>query len=193
MNHFYQNIQGWSDGIPQFYDQIINWAKTEKRDFYHFVEVGTWRGKSAAYMTVEIINSGLNIQFDCVDTWKGSQNEMVHLNDPAVIHNTLYEEFIENMKPVEGHFRPVRMTSLEAAECYDDKSLDFVFIDAQHDYESVKSDILAWRPKVRIGGILSGHDYGHEIDNEVGRAVRECIAAQRLILPGWCWATQIVE
>jgi len=36
---------------------------------------------------------------------------------------------------------------------------DFVFIDADHTYESVKKDILAWYPKVKKGGIIAGHNY----------------------------------
>lgn len=50
-------------------------------------------------------------------------------------------------------------TSQEAADWIPDESLDFVFIDGAHDYESVKQDIASWTPKVRKGGIVSGHDY----------------------------------
>lgn len=52
-----------------------------------------------------------------------------------------------------------RMTSVEAARKVPDRSLDFVYIDARHDYESVKEDVAAWCSKVRPGGILAGHDY----------------------------------
>ena len=41
----------------------------ESYDNAHFVEVGTWQGNSAAYMAVEILNSGKNIQFDVYDIW----------------------------------------------------------------------------------------------------------------------------
>ncbi|CAK0856203.1 unnamed protein product [Prorocentrum cordatum] len=40
-----------------------------------------------------------------------------------------------------------------------ERSLDLVFLDARHDYEAVAADVVAWRPKVRPGGILSGHDF----------------------------------
>jgi len=49
--------------------------------------------------------------------------------------------------------------SVEAAKLVEDESLDFVFIDGNHFYEYVRDDIRAWYPKVRLGGILSGHDY----------------------------------
>jgi hypothetical protein len=52
-----------------------------------------------------------------------------------------------------------RMTSVEAAARVEDHSFDFVYIDARHDYDSVKEDLEAWCAKVRPGGILAGHDY----------------------------------
>lgn len=49
--------------------------------------------------------------------------------------------------------------SVEASKWIQDESLDFVFIDGNHKYEFVKEDIETWYPKVRKGGIVSGHDY----------------------------------
>jgi hypothetical protein len=50
--------------------------------------------------------------------------------------------------------------SVEAASRFESCSLDWVFIDTDHSYESVVRDILAWAPKLRLGGLLSGHDFG---------------------------------
>lgn len=53
----------------------------------------------------------------------------------------------------------VRECSPQAADVFKDEELDFVFIDANHTYESVKNDIAAWYKKVRSGGIIGGDDY----------------------------------
>lgn len=202
MEHFYTNIHGWSAGIDQLYKQMVEqvplpsfvfkdgtFVESESRP-YHFVEIGAWRGRSSAFMAVEIANSKKNILFDCVDTWKGSPDEEVHQTDPSVVNDTLYEEFLENMKPVEKYYRPLRMTSLEAAQLYEDGSLDFVFIDAQHDYASVKADIAAWAPKVRPGGFLAGHDFNPATPNgDVERAVLETFP-DAIALP-WCWGRRM--
>ena len=42
------------------------------------------------------------------------------------------------------------------------KEADIVFIDALHDYDSVYEDIRLWWPRVRVGGMLCGHDFNHQ-------------------------------
>ena len=53
----------------------------------------------------------------------------------------------------------IRKTSLEAGKDFADSSLDAVYIDAEHDEESVRTDIETWLPKIKKGGYLSGHDW----------------------------------
>ena len=123
-------------------------------------------------MAVEIINSGKNIKFDVVDHWLGSSE---HQKNPSVKRGTLYDEFINNTKPVNHIINPLRMTSVEASKLYDDNSLDFVFIDASHEYEFVKEDIKHWFPKVREGGIIAGDDMEWHVADSIKRAVTEMI------------------
>lgn len=52
-----------------------------------------------------------------------------------------------------------RLSSEEASQRIEDGSLDFVYIDGNHFYPSVKKDIELWWPKVRSGGVVGGHDY----------------------------------
>jgi len=58
-----------------------------------------------------------------------------------------------------------------------DGSLAFCFIDAAHDYDSVKKDLVAWQPKLKAAGLLAGHDAQHA---EVMRAVNETFPANNL-------------
>ncbi|SDD85095.1 Methyltransferase domain-containing protein [Sphingomonas sp. YR710] len=53
----------------------------------------------------------------------------------------------------------MRMSSRDAAALIDNDSLDFVYIDANHSFSSTSEDLDLWFPKLKIGGIFSGHDY----------------------------------
>jgi hypothetical protein len=53
----------------------------------------------------------------------------------------------------------LREKSLDAVRRFDDRSLDFVYIDGHHNFENCANDICAWTRKVRVGGIVAGHDY----------------------------------
>ena len=48
---------------------------------------------------------------------------------------------------------------MDAVKMFKDRSLDFVFIDANHAFDYVMQDLIEWTKKVRIGGIVSGDDY----------------------------------
>jgi len=160
IDHYYYKIHGWFVQENLFTQMVLSCNDTDE---YHFVEIGSWKGKSSTYMGVEIINSGKRIKFDCVDTWEGSKE---HLDPENVSHepllkvpNGLYNEFIKNIEPVKSVINPIRMPSIEASKLYEDNSLDFVFIDGAHDYFNVKQDIEHWLPKVKVGGYIAGDDY----------------------------------
>jgi len=53
----------------------------------------------------------------------------------------------------------IRKHSMEAVDDFEDRSLDFVYIDGGHDWKNIVNDIVGWEQKVRIGGIVSGHDF----------------------------------
>jgi hypothetical protein len=151
LEHFYRQIDGWFD-----FEDIYRTQVAEAGREAHFVEVGTYLGKSAAFMAVEIANSGKHIRFDCVDTF---------LSDPCIgpwdKPKTLLETFLDNVQPVKQWLNPIVGKSTEVAEQYANYSLDFVFLDADHAYQSISADIKAWYPKVKWSGTLAGHDIHH--------------------------------
>jgi len=123
----------------------------------HFVELGSWKGMSAAFMAVELINANKDIKFDCIDIWADGG----YLEDGTqdLFGIDLMNRFLENIKPVAHVINTIRSDSVEAAKNYSDQSVDFAFIDGDHSYEGCKRDIIAWLPKIKSGGILAGHDY----------------------------------
>ena len=174
MKHFYQNISGMFRPEQKLcYKNQITQAKENS----HFVELGIWKGRSASFMAVEIINSGKKIKYDVVDTWLGtpSLGTKEYSRSPFVKNGTLYEHFLDNVKSVRHIINPIRMTTVEASKLYDNNSLDFVFIDASHDYDSVKEDIKHWLPKIRENGILAGDDMEWHLGDGVKRAVNELL------------------
>jgi hypothetical protein len=79
--------------------------------------------------------------------------------------------------------------SARAARLFAPASVDFVFIDAGHDYQSVLSDLAAWWPRVKPGGVLAGHDYGDPAWPGGKQAVDQFFAQPDLRSPAcaWCW------
>lgn len=199
MNHFHNSIEGFFI-FPDFYSSMVKRFPSGS----HFVEIGSYYGMSAAFMTVEIINSGKDIKFDAVDAWYGSKDcdklDASHIKTLEQLEqkeSSQYEIFLKNMKPVWGKFTPVKLESVRASRLYDDNSLDFVFIDAMHLYENVKADINAWLPKVKKGGIISGHDYAFnavELNSPfkgVAQAVHEIFGKNVKSSPGCVWYQEV--
>lgn len=84
-------------------------------------------------------------------------------NVPQAVHESFYDRAKAKLAPFGDRSTVWRMTSLEAAVRIPRYSLDFVYIDARHDYAAVMEDLGAWFDKVRPGGVITGHDYldGH--------------------------------
>lgn len=180
MEHFYQRVEGHFD-FENIYSAVVNTLPPSA----HIVEVGAWKGKSTSYMAVEIARSGKSIQFDSVDTWEeGSSWEMVN----EIGAKNLYEQYLENVAPAQAYINNKKMTSMQAVNDYEDASLDFVFIDASHEYADVKDDIQAWIKKVKPGCYIGGHDYPGAVG--VKQAVDELLPEARHVPPS-SWIYQI--
>lgn len=83
------------------------------------------------------------------------------------VHATIYPKVAEDLKRYPG-CTLLRGFSMDVVKIVSDESLDFVFIDGDHGYDSVINDIREWAKKVKKGGIVSGHDYLHMASGNVG-------------------------
>lgn len=152
MKHFYREIQGWSSFVTMYGEEV---AKAD--DGAIFIEVGAWKGKSTAFMAVEIMNSGKDIEFHTVDTFKGS-DEAVHDNDPVCAEGRLEEVFRRNIRDVARYVNVHVGDSSSYAARFKNNSLTFVFLDGDHTEEGVTKDLEAWWPKLKPGSRMGGDD-----------------------------------
>ena len=160
MDHFYHDLPGWFD-----WQELYRRAVAEAPEGGHLVEVGTWLGRSLAFLAVEALNSGKTLQIDAVDLWVGvgrsefnSEEGYQHQQGLLAVHGSLMDACRLNLTPVLDHVRLIQADGIEAASLYAPESLDLVFLDDDHAGPHVYQEILAWWPKVKPGGMLAGHD-----------------------------------
>lgn len=137
-----------------------------------FVEVGCKEGRTSGHILKTVPGSTVV----AIDPWIVQPQNVEGDEDRETYQDWDFEkieaQFWSNIGEHRERTTMMRMTSLEAVQHFDGRAIDMVFIDALHDYASVKEDIAAWLPKVREGGVLAGHDFNHKWPG-VERAVAE--------------------
>lgn len=163
------------EGAPRRWDFLAGLMDSLK--LKTFVEVGCKEGRTTGHILKTIPDA----RVVAIDPW------CVMPDQKAVKDGETYEEwdfakieaeFWKNVGDNKDRCEMLRCTSEKAAEIqialpHLDRDIDITFIDAAHDYESVKADIRRWYPFVREGGVLAGHDFNHKWPG-VQRAIAEC-------------------
>lgn len=171
---WHPEIAGYSLDILPWYWRIA----TELPKGAQIAEVGVYLGRSMLLLAQRLREKGHGQETRIVGV--DSTNPKPPCGPPD--HRLLLEH-IRLLKP---SYDPIRVEmafcdSVDGAKRFTDHSLDLVFIDALHAEASVREDITAWLPKVKPGGLLSGHDYGQwdcpgvkpAVDNLLGAVSHE--------------------
>ncbi len=153
MEHFFESIEGWSSWEDQgnLINTILNELST--KDNLKIAEIGVYKGRGTAIWNVELINHNVNYEYCAIDNFEGSEEHQAWNDIPH------YEDALTNLAPVQHKIKLIKSDSIEASKTYPNEYFDVIYIDAAHDYESVKKDILAWLPKLKPGGVICGDDY----------------------------------
>ena len=114
------------------------------------VEVGVNKGYNASYICSVIQPKMLYL----IDPW----NNFFDSTSGEIIGEVQYIMTKKLLEPFPC-CKIIRDTSYNAVKTFDNESLDFVYIDADHSYNAVLSDMARWYPKIKKGGILAGHDF----------------------------------
>jgi predicted O-methyltransferase YrrM len=135
---------------PDQMAQLRLWC--EKYKPKHIVEVGSWLGKSTSVFGQYAKETGGLVL--AVDWWQSNP-------DVGLCADGVYEQFRANMKElgIDDVVIPIRLRSDVASKLIKDLSIDMVFIDGDHKYESVRQDISLWMGRVKHGGVMCGHDF----------------------------------
>jgi SAM-dependent methyltransferase len=122
------------------------------------VEIGTDQGEFAEVL----VETNPNLKLACIDPWKAQAyepNEQPESRENQEFFDKRFQETVSRLFSYRGRVNLIRTTSMDAVQDFENNSLDFVYIDGNHDFLNVTQDIHFWLKKVRPGGILSGHDF----------------------------------
>lgn len=163
--HFGQDAPfNWTEGLELLCKDIPN------REV--MVEIGCFAG-----ISTEVFARHFGKVY-AVDTWAPYEE----VTEPNVIQEAR-RMFFEGPASL-PNVVVIEKQSPGAASMFGDLSLDFVYVDANHSFYGVMADLVAWYPKVKIGGYIGGHDY-HQPG--VYAAVAHVLDMPRSLYPDTSW------
>lgn len=149
------------------------------------LEIGSWHGKSSRAIADNLSEGS---QVYCIDTWNGSSGEPdAHMSAAQREGDHAHQWWWCNLQEhiEKGRVVPVRMHSANAAETFghlinkgEMQKFDLVFIDGDHSAEGIKTDVEAWLPLLKEGGLMCGHDYYKENEGPWWVHVRQFVEAK---------------
>ena len=165
MKNYWENVPGWFN-----FQKLYNNVAHKFPDGSVYLELGVFLGKSLFYLT-DILTSQRKFKSKVIgiDKWeiddyfgevqmpwgeKASEwkvregNEVLYLQFLNYYNNFKYKDLIDH----------IRTDTHNSSTLFEDNSIDYIFIDANHTYEYVLKDLELWWPKVSLNGIISGHD-----------------------------------
>lgn len=167
----WQDIDGWFDWNDWMRDRIKLMGQTGA-----YVEVGCFLGRSTAATAEAIIESGKDIKIIAVDAW----DARIFKNEPVLVKlvgstGNFKMKFVRNMEKC-GAMKVIEMMPFRsdlAADALARRGFgaDIVFLDGDHTLEGILTDIKAWWPLLKPGGIMAGHDV--RTYEQVWQAVKE--------------------
>ena len=181
VNKFDINLDGrYFIDIPEMVGSVALVKLFAELGFKKGAEIGVDRGLFSEYMSQNI--PGLKLI--CVDPWLKAAYDpkLSQMSVEQDYFEGCYQETVKRLAPYNCQI--IRKTSMEALKDVPDESLDFVYIDANHDFVNFSQDLHYWIKKVRPGGIIAGHDYvnySYRKFNHVKRALEAYAICYRML------------
>ena len=143
-------------GVPTFKTRGELGAIVQSEGFTRGIELGVQRG----YFTRAMLSNWLDCsEYHLVDLWGHQENysDVANLNQNE--QEKIYGVAMKTVNPWKEKIHVCRNYTINCVNNYADEHFDFIYVDARHDYKGVWEDIVAYWPKLRVGGVMAGHDY----------------------------------
>lgn len=172
--------QHYTDGLIELISHIKNTCEI-------MVEIGSYQGESTK---IFIDNLPKLKTLYAVDPWVNgySPGDVCSDGYPMEIVEQNFDLRVGSYKQLSKH----KTTSNDFVKQIADHSLDFVYIDGEHSYESCKIDIELWLPKIKINGFIGGHDYLLKCFPGVVKAVDEKFGSPDKTFVDTSWLKKII-
>jgi predicted O-methyltransferase YrrM len=142
-------------------------------DFKIGAEIGVAAGQHAQILC----ENNPNLKLYCIDPWLRSSPADNQNHNGTLLK--WYDDAVKTLEPYNCVF--MREKSMSAVEKFENKSLDFVFIDGNHNFMNIAMDVASWERKVKAGGIIYGHDFvSHPEHCHVENVIRAYTDAYRI-------------
>lgn len=147
MDLIYPQREAGMSHLQDFVDEYLK----GKKDLIG-IEIGSYAGES----TSMFVKSGAFKTLYCIDPWQMGYDPKDCCAYSSIVYAEIFFDYKHFMNPI---IKKVKAHSEEVVDRFEDNSIDFIYIDGDHRYEAAKRDLNNYVPKVKPGGIISGHDY----------------------------------
>jgi len=182
-----REVFGRNVGIPEVYNGL---------GLRYGVELGVEKGLFSKHLCETVAD----IHLVSIDAWAAYKGYREHVSQEKL--ETFYEKATQRLSPYNCDI--IRGYSMDVVKTFNDETFDFVYLDGNHDFVNIANDIVEWEKKVRVGGIVSGHDYRRfkprkNYKCHVFEVVQAYTRAHRILTwfiitgdrsPSWFWVKQ---
>lgn len=177
-----ESDHNWNSSYP-YLSRLIN---------THNLKLGVELGVAAGRHSEYILENTCVEKLWSIDRWQHVDGYDDLMNLSQNDHDDLYAYACMKLSRFGDRSEVIRSDTVIASSLFSDRYLDFVYVDADHSYEGCKRDLLAWIPKIKEGGFITGHDLNWE---SVSRAISEVLpkfGMNSVVAIGEaCWAERI--
>jgi hypothetical protein len=135
------------------------------------LKIGAEIGVEQGAFSESLCQNNPHVKHFAIDPWKAYHGYRDHVNQEKL--NRFFEATKERLLSKYDCII-MREFSLDIVKTFKDESLDYIYIDANHTFQNFTNDLCEWSKKVRVGGIISGHDYhkeGTQVNNHVFQVI----------------------